>query len=130
MKPTYKALGALAFTATLAGCIDEPPPASNGDRQHRSESPLPANAPSRAQVEQAIAAWHADSFYDGTTVKNVGIGPLRYGAITLLSPKKDLFVCTRLTAKNKFGTYTPEQKWFVPIYNNNRGVYAGFVSTG
>ena len=69
MKRTAKLFSALALTATLTGCIDEAPPAANGDRQHRSEIAPPANVLSGSQKEQAIATWQANSFYDAANIK-------------------------------------------------------------
>ena len=114
-----------AFSAllALAGCINDGTVAD----QHAItfEKPLPAVHPSRASIETAVRLWHAESFYDAPSIRDKGIGPVRYAALLIPFPKKDFFVCTRLTAKNRFGTYTPPQTWLLLLRDYGQGLRVG-----
>ena len=123
---TYKRTTAILLACFgLSGCINDGTVAD----QHAItfERPLPAAHPSRASIERAVALWMNESFYEADTIKNKGIGPVRYAALLIPFPKKDFFVCTRFTAKNQYGTYTPPQTRLLLLRDYGKGLRVGLA---
>ena len=103
--PSFAVTGLAALF--LSGCINQ------GDVPDKHaitfEQPKPAGGPDQAQARRALQNWLVANVPDGSTAKDITIGPIRYAALVLPFPERDFFACARFTAKNQFGTYTPPQ---------------------
>ena len=109
------AVGAAALL--LSGCINQGDVAD----QHpfTFEQPKPAGGPTQGQAMRALQTWLVANVPDGSTAKDVSIGPIRYAALFFPFTEQDYFAFARFTAKNKFGTYTPPQDilFSMRVYN-------------
>ncbi len=119
-RPAALCLAACAVALTLAGCMNE----GNVADKHpiTFEKPKPAGGPTQAQAEAALRNWLVASVPDGTSAKDVSVGPVRYAAILIPYPY-DYFACARFTAKNRYGTYMPPRNvlYTMRVYDQAEG---------
>ena len=122
--PRRMSLATLCICAALAlsGCINE----GNVPDQHpiTFEKPKPAGGPSPAQARQALQNWLVANVPDGSSVKDISIGPIRYAQLFVpFGFETDYFACARYTAKNQFGTYTPPRDviFGMRVYEASKG---------
>lgn len=112
---------AIVAATALSGCLND---GSVPDKHAITfEKPVPAGGPSKAQSMAALQQWLVANVYDGSTAKDVSVGPVRYAAILFPFPEKDFFVCARFTAKNRFGTYEPPRNALMTmrVYDQAKG---------